>query len=64
MNKALSLKKGDKIEFEILNPNWANPLTMKGVVGEVSNDFGGRIHIQKGAIAQDEFIIRLSSIKK
>lgn len=56
-------KAGDLITFHISNPNWANPLLMKGKVKESSTAFGGHICIETGAVAQEEVLIRLSSVK-
>ncbi len=57
------IKEGDKVEFVIRNPSWKNPLEMKGEVGAVTKDFGGRIFIKKGAVSLDEFVIRKDSLK-
>lgn len=56
-------KTGDQIEFYITNPNWAEPMLMKGKVKEVSKLFGGRISIETGATSEDELVISLTSLK-
>lgn len=63
-NKIKNLKIGEEIKFEIKNPNWTNPITMIGKIKALqSNRFNGVLCIEKGAVSEDEFIIRVESIK-
>ena len=54
-------KIGTRVHFKIVNPWSKFPMTLKGKVKETSKTYGC-IVIEKGAIAQDEFIIKPSSI--
>ena len=56
-------KPGDQIEFNITNPNWANPLPMRGVVEAVEKKFEGMICVSKGAVTEEQVLIRLNSLK-
>ena len=57
------LKIGDEVRFELKNDNWKHNITMKGVVKEFSNKFGGIVYLEKGSVSEDEFIIRVDSLK-
>ena len=63
MPKLKHLKIGQEIKFEVSTPGRENPMRMKGKIGSISPIFGGHIHIEKGAVCEDEFIVRLESIK-
>lgn len=63
-NKLKDYKVGQEITFEVINPNWKYPLTMKGTIKALqSNRFNGMVCIEKGAVSEDEFVIRVESIK-
>ncbi len=54
---------GDKVKFNIRNPNWEKPMEAEGIVSTVSERFGGVITINSGSIITDEMIIRLDSLR-
>ena len=63
MIKLKHLKVGQEIKFEVKSPAREAPIRMQGKIGAISPIFGGHIHIEKGAVCEDEFIIRLECVK-
>lgn len=62
MLKLKHLKVGQEINFNILCPGRQHPIAMRGKIGALSPLFGGHIHIEKGAVSQEEFIVRLETL--
>ena len=63
-NKIKDFEVGDNITFDIKNPSWKHPITMKGKIKAIQADrFNGMVCIEKGAVSEDEFVIRVESIK-
>lgn len=62
-NKSKDIEIGEEITFDITNPNWSHPITMRGKVKALQKRFNGLVFIEKGAVSEDEFIIRVESIK-
>lgn len=54
-------KIGDKIKWELRNPQYNKVKIMESIVSDVTEKYGGAVYVD-GATSDDQFLVRLECI--